>query len=459
MAIHVVRAERALVDGVLQPAQITVRDGVVVGVSTGSTGDGGGSTDGGGGGGAYLLPGVVDTHVHINEPGRTAWEGFATATEAAARGGVTTLVDMPLNSIPPTTTPAALALKRECAAGQLRVDTGFWGGAVPDSLGSLEALWDEGVYGFKCFLVDSGVPEFAPLDGDQLQAAMREIGGFGGLLLVHAEDPGVIASASARPSRAYADFVASRPDGAEVAAIASVVDAVRETGTRTHLVHLSSARALDLIAEARAEGLPLTVETCPHYLVLDAASVPDGAAAYKCCPPIRDRGNQDALWDALVDGIIDCIVSDHSPTTLAEKARGDGDLQQAWGGIAGLQVGFAAVADAASRRGIGLAQVSAWMSAGPARIAGIKGKGAIAVGNDADLVWWSPGGSYEVRADALAHKNKLSAYDGLTLRGRVLRTDLRGEPVGPVPDSGSFPPLRDRDEVEKRPNRGRLLRR
>ncbi|KAA1422189.1 allantoinase AllB [Mumia zhuanghuii] len=418
-------AAHVLLDGALRPATITIRDGRVSALAEGADPSADVAVDAD----TYVLPGIVDTHVHVNEPGRTAWEGFATATEAAARGGVTTVVDMPLNSIPATTTPDALALKRGRAAGQVRVDTGFWGGAVPDNLGSLEGLQDEGVFGFKCFLVDSGVPEFAPLDRDQLHAAMREVGGFDGLLIVHAEDPAVIAAAPSPPSRAYADFVASRPDAAEVAAIATVIDAVREHGTRTHLLHLSSARALDLIADARAEGLPLTVETCPHYLVLDAASVPDGAAEFVCCPPIRDRGNQDALWDALVHGVIDCVVSDHSPSTAAEKTRGGGDLQQAWGGIAGLQVGFVAVADAALRRGVGIERVSAWMSAAPARVATVRGKGAIAVGHDADLVLWAPGASYEVHADALAHKNKLTAYDGLTLHGRVTRTLLRGEPV------------------------------
>ncbi|WP_370616329.1 allantoinase AllB [Mumia sp. Pv 4-285] len=415
-------AANALVDGELRPATITITDGTITAVTLGASGDDAGA-------GAYVLPGVVDTHVHVNEPGRTAWEGFATATEAAARGGVTTIVDMPLNSVPATTTPEALALKRSRAEGQVRVDTGFWGGAVPDNLGSLEGLWDEGVLGFKCFLIDSGVADFPPLGRDQLHAAMREIGGFDGLLIVHAEDPDVIASSPAPPSRAYADFVSSRPDEAEVAAIARVVDAVREHGTRTHLVHLSSARALGLIADARAEGLPLTVETCPHYLVLDAGSVPDGATEFKCCPPIRDRGNQDALWDALVDGVIDCVVSDHSPSTAAEKSRGGGDLQQAWGGITGLQVGFAAVADSAVRRGVGIERVSAWMSTTPARIAGVAGKGAIAAGYDADFVLWSPTDSYEVHAEALAHRNKPTPYAGLTLQGRVTRTVLRGETV------------------------------
>ncbi|KHL13247.1 allantoinase [Mumia flava] len=438
-ALEAVRARRVLVDGRLQPALLRIADGRFSEIVTGPgaleapVGDAGGSPADLAvldvGDDVIVLPGIVDTHVHVNEPGRTAWEGFATATEAAARGGVTTLIDMPLNSIPSTTTPEALALKRARAAAKARVDVGFWGGAVPDNLGTLEVLWDEGVFGFKCFLLDSGVEEFAPLDRDQLHTAMREVAGFGGLLIVHAEHPDVIAAAPAPASRAYADFLASRPDAAEVDAIEMLIDAAREHGTRTHILHLSSARALEPIAKARAEGLPITVETCPHYLVLDADAVPDGAAEFKCCPPIRDADNADALWDGLRDGVIDVIVTDHSPSTAEEKHRGDGDLQQAWGGIAGLQVGFAAVADAASRRGIGIERVSAWMSSGPAALAGLGAKGAIAVGRDADLVLWAPDEPYDVRADALAHRNKLTAYDGLRLRGRVRATVLRGSVV------------------------------
>ncbi|GAA3693869.1 allantoinase AllB [Arthrobacter ginkgonis] len=383
-----------------------------------------------------VLPGNVDTHVHINEPGRTQWEGFASATTAAALGGTTTVVDMPLNSIPPTTTVENLHAKRDAAAGKLRVDTGFWGGIVPGNTASLRPLWEAGVFGFKCFLLDSGVPEFPPVDPAQLREAMREVASFGGLVIVHAEDARTIAAAPARASAAYTDFVLSRPDAAELAAIAGLIDAVRETGCRTHILHLSSARALETISAAKAEGLPLTVETCPHYLCFDAEAIPDGAPEFKCCPPIRDAGNRDALWQGLREGLIDCIVSDHSPSTAAEKYRGAPDLQQAWGGISGLQVGFAAVAHQARTRGIGLEAVSRWMSAAPAALAGLGAKGAIEAGRDADLVFYDPTLPHTVSADALAHRNPLSAYHGMEITGAVTGTMLRGRMLF-GPDGGA----------------------
>lgn len=434
-ATLVVASERVLVEGELQPAVLSIQDGAIHQVWWGSAdpakvgvvgetvllGD------------KVVLPGIVDTHVHVNEPGRTAWEGFASATRAAVLGGVTTLVDMPLNSLPPTTSVEALQIKRATAEavrarGELHCDVGFWGGAVPGNAADLEPLWEAGVLGFKCFLADSGVPEFPPLGPDALLAAMDRIARFGGLLAVHAEDPATLAAAPHRAGRAYADFLASRPDEAETAAIAGLLDAVRETGTRTHVLHLSSARALDLIAEAKSEGLPVTVETCHHYLVLDAEHIPDGDAAFACCPPIRDRGNQDALWDGLRAGIIDCVVSDHSPATIEEKRGGslpgETDLQAAWGGISGLQAGFVALADAARRRGVPLSDVSRWTSASTAALVGLdrgpRRKGVIAEGAAADLIVYEPDATTTFRAAEMAHKNSISAYDGLTVTGAVV---------------------------------------
>ena len=378
---------------------------------------------------AYVLPGVVDTHVHINEPGRTDWEGFLSATEAAALGGATTLIDMPLNSIPPTTTVEGLRVKQKAAAAELMVDVGFWGGAVPGNLEDLRPLWEAGVFGFKCFLSPSGVEEFPPLDPEQFVAALREIASFDGLMIVHAEDPGVLDEAPHRPSRAYADFVLSRPDEAETAAIRRVLDGARATGARVHILHLSSARALDLIQDARDEGLPVTVETCPHYLTFAAESIPDAAPQFKCCPPIRDAGNREELWNALRAGVIDTVVSDHSPATASEKSRGDGDLQQAWGGVSGLQVGVATVAFEARRRNIGLAAVSRWMSRNTADLVGLSRKGRIAVGRDADLAIYDTGVDYRIEAARLAHRNAITAYDGLRLGGRVTRTVVRGNAV------------------------------
>ncbi|GAA1742190.1 allantoinase AllB [Aeromicrobium alkaliterrae] len=378
---------------------------------------------------AYVVPGIVDTHVHINEPGRTTWEGFFSATEAAALGGATTLIDMPLNSIPPTTTVEHLRVKQRAAAGQLMVDVGYWGGAVPGNVADLEPLWEAGVFGFKCFLADSGVEEFPPLDREQFVTALREIARFDGLMIVHAEDAAVLAEAPAQPTRSYRDFVLSRPDAAETAAITQVLDGARETGARVHILHLSSARALDLIADARAEGLPVTVETCPHYLSFAAETIPDAAPQFKCCPPIRDSGNREALWQALRDGIIDCIVSDHSPATAEEKGRGDGDLQQAWGGVSGLQVGFSVLAQEARRRAISLASLSRWMSRNTADLVGLDRKGRIEVGADADLAVYDSGAEFRIEATRLAHRNPISAYDGIRYGGRVTRSIVRGNAI------------------------------
>ncbi len=376
---------------------------------------------------SILLPANVDCHVHVNEPGRTAWEGFASATESAAYGGIGTIVDMPLNSIPSTTDIDALTVKRAVALGQIFVDVGLWGGAVPDNRGRLEELWDAGVCGFKCFLVDSGVPEFPPLLGDDFGAAMAEVASFGGLMIVHAEDPDVLGSIPAWSSHRYADFVDSRPPEAEVRAVQTVIEQVRRHGTRAHILHVSSALALEPIAAAKAEGLPLTAETCPHYLIFDSENVPDGAAEFKCCPPIRDPGNQRELWQGLTDGIIDCVVSDHSPSTVEEKTKGGGDLAQAWGGVSSLQVTFPSMVDAAAAHGVGLAQVSEWMSAGPARVAGLAGKGRIGVGAAADLIWYEPGREIDIEGSRLAHRNKLTAYTGRVLSGSVRRTVIAGQ--------------------------------
>jgi allantoinase len=423
-----VRARSVLVEGEFRPATIAVRDGIVVAVAgfdeeapahevvtLPDT--------------QVLVPGVVDTHVHVNEPGRTEWEGFTTGTRAAAAGGVTTIVDMPLNSIPPTTTVEGLEVKRAAALPQASVDVGFWGGAVPSSLGSLEGLWDAGVFGFKAFLSPSGVDEFPHLSTDELNAALAEIASFGGLLIVHAEDPEVLDRSANDGGIGYADFVASRPDEAEQHAIAHVIEGVRATGARAHILHLSSARALDALRVAKREGLPITAETCPHYLSFSAEHIPDGATAYKCCPPIRDESNRDLLWEGLLDGTIDLIASDHSPSTAELKFAGDGDFQEAWGGISGLQLSFPAVWTAARERGIPLERVLGWMASSTAQLVGLTQKGAIAVGADADLVAFAPEETFSVDATTLEHKNPVSAYDGTTLHGIVHTTWLRGTPI------------------------------
>ncbi|MCW2830492.1 MAG: allantoicase [Aeromicrobium sp.] len=427
MQVDAIQARRVLVNGVFVPATVSVDHGTITAIGPYDDAPEGlilRPADS-----AYVVPGIVDTHVHINEPGRTSWEGFFSATEAAALGGATTLVDMPLNSVPPTTTVEHLRLKQQAATDQLMVDVGFWGGAVPGNIADLEPLWDAGVFGFKCFLADSGVDEFPPLDPEQFTTALIEIARFGGLMIVHAEDARVLAEAPSRPSRSYRDFVLSRPDEAETTAIAQVLDGARETGARVHILHLSSARAVDLIADARAEGLPVTVETCPHYLSFSAETIPDGASQFKCCPPIRDSGNREALWQALRDGIIDMIVSDHSPATAAEKDRGGGDLQQAWGGVSGLQVGFSVLAHEARRRAIPLADLSRWMSTNTADLVGLHRKGRIEIGADADFAVYDTSVELRVEATRLAHRNPISAYDGIRYGGRVTRSVVRGNAI------------------------------
>jgi allantoinase len=373
-----------------------------------------------------LLPGLVDTHVHINEPGRTDWEGFASATRAAAAGGVTTLLDMPLNSIPPTITPRALEVKRAAARGKCMVDVGFWGGAVPENLGQLRELHEAGVFGFKCFLLDSGVSEFPPLSIEQLLAAMDEIASFDGLLIVHAEDPDVILANPCPPTSRYADFVSSRPSLAETKAIETVIEAARSSGCRAHIVHLSSADAVPALAAARKEGVRITVETCPHYLTLSAEEVADGATQFKSCPPVRDAANRDRLWQALADGVIDFVVSDHSPSPPELKRLDSGDFSTAWGGISSLQLGLPLVWTEARRRGHSLDDVSRWMATRPAEIVGISGKGQISVGGDADLVVFAPGEEWVVDAPSLHHRHAVTPYANRTLTGAVQATYVRG---------------------------------
>ncbi|MGY1774228.1 allantoinase AllB [Geodermatophilus sp. SYSU D00804] len=433
----VVRARRVVLPGGERAAAVHTADGVVTAVTGFDDVPAGAVTladD------EVLLPGLVDSHVHVNEPGRTEWEGFATATRAAAAGGITTIVDMPLNSVPATTTVEALRVKREVAAGQVAVDVAFWGGAVPGNLAELRPMHEAGVVGFKCFLLDSGVPEFPPLDDAGLHAALAELASFDGLLIAHAEDEAVIGAAPEPAGASYAAFLASRPPAAEETAIGRLVDAARETGARSHVVHLADGDALPLLRAARASGVRITAETCPHYLTFAAEEVPDGDTAYKCCPPIRETVHREALWGALTAGDVDMVVSDHSPCTPELKRLDVGDFGLAWGGIAGLQVALPAVWTGARARGVPLAEVVRWMSAAPARLAGLPGKGAISVGRDADLVAFAPDERFTV--SRLEHRNPMTPYAGRELTGVVRRTWLRGReadgsPLGRLLDRGS----------------------
>jgi allantoinase len=370
-----------------------------------------------------LLPGLVDTHVHVNEPGRTEWEGFATATRAAAAGGVTTICDMPLNSLPPTTSVPALADKRAAAAGKCWVDVAFWGGAVPGNEASLLPLHEAGVIGFKCFLLDSGVPEFPPLEPAGLRSVLGTLAAVDALLIAHAEDAAEIKAAAGRD---FGSFVASRPPVAERRAIEKVIAGAAATGARAHVVHLSAAECVGMIAGARAAGIRLSAETCPHYLFFTAEQVPDGATEFKCCPPIRDAVNREALWRGLESGAIGCVVSDHSPCPPELKSFGTGDFGAAWGGIASLQLGLSAVWTVARQRGRTLDDVARWMSGAPAALAGLTAKGRIAVGCDADLVAFDPDQAFVVDAARLLHRHPVTPYAGSTLTGRVRQAWLRG---------------------------------
>ncbi|WP_431710583.1 allantoinase AllB [Glutamicibacter uratoxydans] len=372
-----------------------------------------------------LLPGLVDTHVHVNEPGRTEWEGFESATKAAAAGGVTTIVDMPLNSIPPTVNLEALQIKREAASSKAYVNIGFWGGAIPGNKKDLRDLHDAGVFGFKCFLLHSGVDEFPSLSVEEMEEDMIELKSFDSLMIVHAEDSQAVDRAPDAEGDQYERFLKSRPRGAENVAIAQVIERARWTGARAHVLHLSSSDALAMIKTAKSDGVKITVETCPHYLTLLAEEIPNGATSFKCCPPIREASNRELLWKGLGEGIIDCIVSDHSPSTIDLKDVENGDFGVAWGGVASLQLGLSLIWSEAKQRGISLEQVVSWMSTKPAELAGLKNKGAISLGNDADFAVFAPEDAFVVDVHKLHHKNPISPYQGKTLAG-VVRSSIVG---------------------------------
>jgi allantoinase len=442
----VIRSRRvALPDGE-RAAAVVIQDGRITGVTGRDT-----VVDGAAGdvdlGDVALLPGLVDTHVHVNEPGRTEWEGFASATRAAAAGGITTVCDMPLNSVPVTTTVDALRAKVAAARGQCAVDVAFWGGAVPGNAGQLAPLLEAGVVGFKCFLSESR--HLPPLDKTSLRAAMTVLADTGAPLVVHAEDPAEITAPS---GPGYGAFLASRPPVAERRAIETVVSAAAATGARAHIAHLAAAECAALIGGAKAAGIALSAETCPHYLFFAAEEIPEDATEFKCCPPIRYAPNREALWRALADRAVDGIVSDHSPCPPALR---DGDFAAVWGGIASLQVALPAVWTVARRRGNTLSDVARWMSAFPAGLAGLPGKGAIAAGRDADLVAFDADAAFTVRGAGLLHRHPVTPYAGRTLTGLVRRVWLRGGEIGvPGGDTGT-----SGGEAGTGEPRGTLLRR
>jgi allantoinase len=429
----IVRGKRVITPQGERAAAIWIRAGVIVGISAYddvNTGCALHET-----GNSAVMPGLLDTHVHINEPGRSEWEGFTTATRAAAAGGITTLIEMPLNSIPATTSVSAFHEKLATATGELWVDTGFWGGLVPGNAGELRALWEAGCFGFKCFLVDSGVQEFASVSEMDLREGLPELAKIGAPLLAHAESPGPIDDAAKhRPAnasgRSYKTWLDSRPRVAENEAIALLLRLASEYGAHVHIVHLSSSDTIPVIREAKANSTQVSVETCPHYLTFVAEEIPDGATQFKCAPPVRERENREELWAGLADGTIDMIATDHSPCPPQMKKQEKGDFLDAWGGIASLQLSLPAVWTQASARGYSLTHLARWMCAAPARLAGLeKKKGAIAIGHDADLVIWNPDATFRVDSARLQHRHKLTPYAGLELMGIVETTFLRGKKI------------------------------
>jgi allantoinase len=397
-----------------------------------------------------LLPGLVDTHVHINEPGRTEWEGFSTATRAAAAGGVTTLVDMPLNCVPETIDAAALQAKRAAAEGQAWVDWAAWGGVVRGNAEALKPLAEQGVPGFKCFLIHSGIDGFAWVDEGDLRLALDRLRGTGLPLLAHAEVAGPVNDATEALKREGADwrkystYLASRPDEAETEAVALLIRLAEEFETPIHIVHLSSAKALPLLAEGRQRGLPITVETCTQYLWFAAEEIPDGATEFKCAPPIRGAANRELLWGALAEGLIDMVTTDHSPCPPAMKRHDEGRWDLAWGGIASLGLSLPVMWTALSRRGLrpnaAFERLGEWMGIAPAQLAGLAGhKGTLAADADADIVVFDPDAAWTVLPDDLRFRHKLSPYLGAKLKGRVLETWLRGEMVYSVGNFAESP--------------------
>lgn len=436
----IVRGQRVVTPDGERPAAIHIRSGVIAAISPFDDIPSGLPIHEAGP--AVVMPGLVDTHVHINEPGRTAWEGFSSATQAAAAGGVTTLIEMPLNSIPATTTLPAYREKIAATTGKLWVDVGFWGGVVPANVAEIRALWEAGVFGFKCFLVASGVEEFPHVEESDLRAALPELAVLGAPLLAHAELPGPIDDAVKECSkvespRRYATWLSSRPRAAENQAISLLVSLAREFNASIHVVHLSSSDAIAQLQQAISEGVHVSVESCPHYLTFNAEEIPDGATEFKCAPPIRENENREKLWAALREGTIDLIASDHSPCPPAMKRREEGDFPRAWGGIASLQLGLSAVWTQARPRGYAFTDIAKWMCSGPARLAGLgKRKGAIVPGSDADLVIWSPDVKFRVDPAQLLHRHKLTPYAGRELAGVIEATFLRGRKIF---DKGAFP--------------------
>lgn len=377
-----------------------------------------------------VAPALIDAHVHINEPGRTEWEGFESATNAAAAGGISTLIEMPLNASPVTTTVSAFKHKIASTEGKLSVDCGFYGGITPTNLADLKPLIQAGVWGIKAFMVHSGIDEFPQSGEREFSAALPLLKELGVPLLVHAEMESV-AAPKMENSRSYKQYLASRPEQWEYDAIKLLISLAQKYSTHIHIVHLAAPlMCLPIISEARRSGVPLTVETCPHYLTFTAEEIADGDTRFKCAPPIRNAKNREALWNALKESVLDFVASDHSPAPAVIKEIKSGDLSKAWGGISGLQLTLPLIWSGARERGISIPQISSWLSGKPAKIFGLdRMKGEIAPGLDADLVIWNPEEQFVVEAEKLFHRHKITPYDGMKLFGVVKRTFVRGNLV------------------------------
>jgi len=430
--VHAIRSKRVVTPEGIRAATVRLRNGVIDAITNYEDIPSGKHICDAGE--SVVMPGLVDTHVHINEPGRTDWEGFETATRAAAAGGVTTLIDMPLNSIPATTTAAALETKRTAARKKCWVNVGFWGGVVPGNAGELSALHRAGAFGFKCFLVPSGVPEFANVGEDDLRAALPILASLDAPLLVHAELPGPIEEANKKllksdPAK-YRTCLLSRPPSAETKAVEMMIRLAREFKARVHIVHVSSELSVPLIRRAKKEGVRITAETCPHYLFFASGSIKNGRTEFKCAPPIRDLQNRKKLWTAMERNTIDFVVSDHSPSPPAMKCLDSGDFFKAWGGISSLQLGLPVMWTKMRGRKDSLNHLVRWICSAPSRLVGLeKRKGAIAVGFDADIVVWNPEKRFIVRPKMLQHRHKLTPYLNEVLHGAVEATFLRGEMI------------------------------
>jgi len=431
MIDYAIRSQRMVIDGEIKPATVIIENGqfkkiLPVDVQVNCAVDDFGNQ--------VILPGLVDCHVHINEPGRTDWEGFNTATQAAAAGGITTLVDMPLNCIPVTIDKSALVEKLEAIEGKLWVDCGFWGGVVPDSIDDLDELLAAGVLGVKSFLIDSGIEEFPNVKAEDLRKAMPILAKHKKPYLIHAELDKDETPAAAIGDK-YQSFLASRPKQWENDAIELMIELADECKAkghdcRVHIVHLSSAEALDMIQSAKQRGLSVTAETCPHYLTLFAENIPDGKTLFKCCPPIREDANREVLWDAVKTGLIDFIVSDHSPCTPTLKHIDSGDLENAWGGISALQFGLPLIWTEAKQRGLDLTDLANLMAEKTADFAGLGDtKGKIAPGYQADFLVFDDQLSYQIDNSMIKHRHKITPYETKTVYGRILKTVVRGRTV------------------------------